>query len=36
MTDGDLDALIRGLSAFNEASRRVAEVQPNLAAMVMP
>ncbi|MCA9844201.1 MAG: MarR family transcriptional regulator [Dehalococcoidia bacterium] len=36
MTDADLDALIRGLSAFNEASRRVAQVQPNLAAMVMP
>jgi DNA-binding MarR family transcriptional regulator len=36
MTEEDLEALIRGLSAFNEASRRVAEVQPNLAAMVMP
>jgi DNA-binding MarR family transcriptional regulator len=36
MTDDDLAALIRGLSAFNEASARVAEVQPNLAALVMP
>lgn len=36
MTDEDLDALIRGLRSFVEASRRVAEVQPNLAAMVMP
>lgn len=36
MDDEDLQALIMGLQAFIEASRRVAEVQPNLAALVMP
>jgi DNA-binding MarR family transcriptional regulator len=36
MSEADLDAMIQGLAAFVEASRRVQEVQPNLAAMVMP
>ena len=36
MSEEDLDAMIKGLAAFVEASRRVQEVQPNLAAMVMP
>lgn len=36
MSEQDLDALIKGLAAFIEASKRVQEAQPNLAAMVMP
>lgn len=36
MTQAELDALTNGLRAFVQASERVAEVEPNLARVVMP
>lgn len=36
LAEADLDALIRGLRAFNRASHYVASVEPDLAAVAMP
>lgn len=36
MTQPDLDAFVTGLRAFIRASKRVQEVEPNLAAVAMP
>ena len=36
MNHEDLDDLVRGMSAFVAASRRVAEDEPNLAIVAMP